>query len=236
MLKIDEIKALIDSDLASMKKKHARIGQRYYEADHDIKDYRIFYVDASGELQEDKHRTNIKISHPFFTENVDQVVQYLLSGDGFVKSDVPELQTHLDAYFNDDEDFTAELYETLTGCISKGFEYMYAYKNAEGRTAFQCADSMGVIEVEARFASDKEDHVLYWYIDRIDKDGKTIKRIQDWNKHNTVFYKQTDEGEIKKDEDEAINPRPHMIYTKGNDDAKFYSDYGFIPFFRIDNC
>jgi SPP1 family phage portal protein len=236
LLTSEEIKSFIDNDAASTKKKLAKVGQRYYEADHDIRDYRIFYVDASGKLQEDKHRTNIKISHPFFTENVDQVVQYLLSGDGFVKSDNPELQTHLDTYFNDDENFTAELYETLTGCVSKGFEFMYAYKNADGRTAFQCADSLGVIEVEARFASDKEDHVLYWYIDRIDKDGKTIKRIQDWNKHNTVFYKQTDEGEIKKDEDEAINPRPHMIYTKGNDDAKFYSEYGFIPFFRIDNC
>jgi len=235
MLTIQEIKSFIDNDAASIKKKHARVGLRYYEADHDIKNYRIFYIDGDGNLQEDKNKSNIKISHPFFTENVDQVVQYLLSGDCFVKSDNPELQTHLDAYFNDDEDFLAELYETLTGCVSKGFEYMYAYKNAEGRTAFQCADSIGVIEVEARFASDNEDHVLYWYIDRIDADGKTIKRIQDWNKHNTAFYKQTNEGEIQKDEDEEINPRPHVIYTK--DDGELYYDVlGFIPFFRLDNC
>ena len=238
MLTIEEIKSFIDNDAASTKKKLAKVGQRYYEADHDIKNYRIFYIDAEGKLQEDKYKTNVKIPHPFFTENVDQTVQYLLSGrDGFVKSDIPELQTHLDTYFNDDEDFTAELYETLTGCIAKGFDYMYAYKNAEGRTAFQCADSMGVIEVEARFASDKKAHVLYWYIDRIDKDGKTIKRIQDWNEQYTVFYKQTDEGEIKKDEDEKINPRPHMIYTKGNDEkTKFFDGFGFIPFFRLDNC
>ena len=237
MLTIQEIKSFIDSDAASAKKKHAKVGLRYYEADHDIKNYRIFYIDADGNLQEDKHKSNIKISHPFFTENVDQVVQYLLSGkDGFVKSDIPELQTHLDAYFNDDEDFLSELYETLTGCVSKGFEYMYAYKNAEGRTAFQCADSMGVIEVEARFASDHENHILYWYIDRIDKDGKTIKRIQDWDRNKVTFYKQTDEGEIQKDEDEEINPRPHVIYTKDGDEAKYYDVLGYIPFFRLDNC
>ena len=237
MLTIQEIKSFIDSDTASAKKRNARTGLRYYEADHDIKNYRIFYVDADGVLQEDKHKSNIKISHPFFTENVDQVVQYLLSGkDGFVKSDDPELQTHLDAYFNDDEDFVSELYETLTGCVSKGFEYMYAYKNAEGRTAFQCADSIGVIEVEARFASDHENHMLYWYIDRIDANGKTIKRIQDWDRNKVTFYKQTDEGEIQKDEDEEINPRPHVIYTKDGDEAKYYDVLGFLPFFRIDNC
>ena len=238
MLTIGEIKQLIDNDAASMKKKHAKIGQRYYEADHDIKNYRIFYIDADGKLQEDKNKSNIKIPHPFFTENVDQVVQYMLSGkEGFVKSDDPELQAHLDAYFNDDEDFTSELYDLLTGCVAKGWDYMYAYKNAEGRTAFQCADSIGVIEVEARFASDKKDHILYWYIDRIDKDGKTIKRIQDWDAEHTVFYKQTDKGEIRKDKDQKINPRPHVIYTKDDDEeTQYYDVLGFIPFFRLDNC
>lgn len=53
----------------------------------------------------------------------------MLSGkSGFVKSDNPELQSELDARFNDNEDFTAELYDTLTGCFAKGFEYIYAYK------------------------------------------------------------------------------------------------------------
>lgn len=238
MLTIEEIRSFIDSDAASTKKKFAKVGQRYYDAEHDIKDYRIFYIDANGQLQEDKNKSNIKIPHPFFTENVDQTVQYLLSGrNGFVKSDIPELQTQLDMYFNDDEDFVAELYETVTDCVVKGFSYMYAYTKESGRTAFQCADSMGVIEVEARYASDKENHVLYWYIDKIDKNGKTIKRIQDWNSYNTAFYKQTDEGEIEKDEDEKVNPRPHVIYTKaGDENTKFYDEFGYIPFFRLDNC
>ncbi len=52
----------------------------------------------------------------------------MLSGDEYIKSDIPELQQELDDYFNCNEDFSAELSETLTGCIAKGFEYMYAYK------------------------------------------------------------------------------------------------------------
>ena len=237
MLTVDEIKSFIDQDIASTKKKLAKIGQQYYEADHDIKDYRIFFIDADGNLKEDKNKSNIKISHPFFTENVDQAVQYVLSNqDGFVKSDDPGLQAELDAYFNENEDFDAELSEALAGSIAKGFEYMYAYKNSEGRTAFQCADSLGVVEVEARFASDKKDHILYWYVDRIDKDGKKIKKIQDWDDTQTVFYKQTEDGKIELDKDEQHNPRPHTIYKKDGDKSIYYETFGFVPFFRLDNC
>jgi len=237
MLKVEEIKTFIDQDAASTKKRFAKVGQRYYEAEHDIKDYRVFYIDAEGQVQEDKTKSNIKISHPFFTELVDQEVQYMLSGkDGFIKSDNPELQTELDAYFNENEDFTSELYEVLTGAISKGFEYMYAYKNSEGKTAFQCADSIGVIEVRAKETDDGCEYVIFWYIDRIGKDNKKIKRIQVWDKSYTYFYMQEEDGKIEIDNSIAINPRPHAIYKKDGDESTYYEDFGFIPFFRLDNC
>ena len=55
----------------------------YKRQEHDIREYKIYYIDANGDLQEDKHRSNIKISHPFFSELVDQTaVSY----------------THLDVY------------------------------------------------------------------------------------------------------------------------------------------
>ena len=68
MLTVEEIKRFIDEDAASDKKRFARKGQAYYEGDHDIKDYRLFYYNSDGKLVEDKTRSNIKISHPFFTE------------------------------------------------------------------------------------------------------------------------------------------------------------------------
>lgn len=239
MLKNAEILQFIQEDEGSQKKRFAREGLRYYEGEHDIRRYRLFYYNAEGELIEDKTRANIKISHPFFTELVDQEVQYMLSGkDAYVKSDDSELQTKLNEYFNNNEDFTNELYEVLTGAISKGFEYMYAYKNSEDKLAFQCADSLGVIEVEAKFASDKQDHIIYWYIERINKDSKQVKRIQVWDDERTYYYTQIANGELKLDEstEEKPNPRPHVLYKKENDDNTYYEGLGFIPFFRLDNC
>ena len=239
MLTINEIKNFIDEDASSKKKKFARIGQKYYEGNHDINNYRIFYYNSDGNYVEDNTRSNIKISHAFFTELVDQAVQYILSGsDGFIKSDAPELQTELDAYFNDNEDFTAELSEVLTDVQTKGFAYMHKYKDEDDRTVFQCADAIGVVEVEARFASDKQDHVLYWYIDRVDKDGKTVKRIMDWDAEKVTYYIQVGDGKIMLDKKEPINPKPHTLYKKEGDEKLYVKDSKVkpsVPFFRMDN-
>ena len=234
MLSIEEIKLFIDEDSSSERKSQAKVGQRYYEGEHDIMNYQLFYYDADGEIQEDKTRSNIKISHPFFTELVDQQAQYMLNGDTFIKSDIPELQQELDKVFNDD--FTSELTETITNTITKGFGYMYCYKNKDNVFKFENADSMGVVEVRAKDTDDHCQYVIYWYIDKNTKTQKQVKRIQVWDKDYIYYYMQEDDGSIVIDDAEEYNPRPNYVYRKNNDDESLYYDtLGFIPFFRLDN-
>lgn len=223
----------MEEDISSEKKRNAKAGDRYYNGEHDILNYQIYYYDADGKLQLDKFKSNIRISHPFFTELVDQQVQYMLSGDGnIIRSDIPELQTELDDYFNDD--FYSEVYELLIGTISKGFEYMYAVTDTEGKTRFECADSMGVVEVRAKDTDDGCEYFIYWYIDRIEKGQKKIKRIQVWDSEQVYFYVQADEGRILPDDSVEMNPRLHTVFTdpKGK---KYGKGFGFIPFWRLDN-
>lgn len=233
MLKPNEIIDFIQQDISSDKKQYAKVGQKYYDGEHDILNYRLFYYNADGILTEDKIKSNIKIPHPFFTELVDQEVQYMLSGDEFIKSDLPELQDELNNYFGDE--FISELSDTLTQTITNGFAYMYAYKSKDDITKFVNAESYGVVEVRAKDTDDHCEYIIYWYIDRVEKGKKKIKRIQVWDKHQTYYYVQEDNGELRLDEDEEINPRPHIIYTKDNSEQKYYHDLGYIPFFRIDN-
>ena len=238
MLTVEEIKQFISDDSNSKKKRQARKGKEYYEGEHDIKSHRLFYFNADGKAVEDTTRSNVKISHPFFTELVDQATQYILSGDdGIIKSDIPELQTELDAYFNENEDFTSELSEVITDCQVKGFAFMHSFKNEENRTTFQCADALGVVEVEARFASDRKEHVIYHYIDRIDKNGKKITRILDFDDENVAFYMQIGDGRIEKDASEPINPMPQNLYKKKNTGEVFKkpSQVANLPFYRLDN-
>lgn len=237
MLTTQEIQKFIDDDRASVKKRLARIGQSYYEGNHDIKDYRIFFIDADGKLKEDKTKSNIRISHPFFTEIVDQLVQYMLSGkDSFIKSDVPELQEKLDEYFNENEDFISEMSEALAGVQAKGFDYMFAFKDEDGKTSFQWADSMGVVECEAKYTSDHKDYIIYWSIDRLDKDGNQIINVRVYDEEQVYLFTRVNDGEIKPDESVESNPQPHNIYMMDGNGKTGGESYGFIPFFRLDNC
>jgi SPP1 family phage portal protein len=237
MLTEAEIKRFIEDDAASDRKRMARIGQRYYEAEHDILNYRLFYYNADGVLVEDKTRSNIKISHPFFTELVDQLAAYILSFDENpirAKETADGLQEHLDTYF--DDEFWAEIQDLITGTNAKGFEYLYAYKNREDRLAFQCADSMGVVEVRAKDTDDGCQYIIYWYIDRIGKHKKQIKRIQVHDADQITYYVQVDDGKILLDEDEPINPLPNVVWKDPKTGNRYGDSLGFIPFWRLDNC
>ena len=230
MLTIDEIEHFILQDSTDPIKQQAREGQRYYEADHDIKKYRLFYPDSDGHLVEDRTRSNIKISHPFFTELVDQAVQYMLSGKSrFAISDDKDIQSILDESLNHNPPFISELYDTLTGCLVKGSEYMYAYKDEDGRLSFQRADSLGVIEVRAKDTLDRSDYIIYHQIERLDKDRETIRKIQVWDRDKVWYYVKEGAKPIEKDPNVTTNPRPHIVYCDGKTDS-----LGFIPFFRLD--
>lgn len=237
MLTTQEIKTFINNDAASVKKQLAKTGLRYYEGRHDIKDYRIFYIDADGKVKEDKTKSNIRISHPFFTEIVDQIVPYLLSGkDRIIKSDNPALQEQLDAYFNDNDAFIAELAETITGVQAKGFDWMFANRDEDGKTRFQWADCMGVVECEAKYTSDKRHYVIYYYEDRIDNDGNRVVNIRVYDDTQVWFYTCVNDGEIRPDDSIKPNPQPHSIFQMDGNGKMGGTSYGFIPFFRMDNC
>ena len=237
MLTESEIKRFIDDDRMSEKKRLAKIGQQYYEGEHDILNYRMFYYNADGVLVEDKTRANSRICHPFFTELVDQLAAYVLAFDENpiqAKDTADGLQEHLDTYF--DDEFWSEIQELVTGANAKGFEYLYAFKNSEDRLAFQCADSLGVVEVRAKDTDDHCEYIIYWYVDRIGKNKKLIKRIQVHDKDQIYFYVQVDDGRIEPDTDEPINPKPNIAWADPKTGSLYGDSLGFIPFWRLDNC
>lgn len=228
MLSLSEIKQFINEDQTSVKKQRAKKGVAYYEARHDIKDYKIYYFDDDGILQEDKTRSNERISHPFLTELVDQCVQYMLSSDDYyVKSEDQALQKLLNEYF--DDDFKMELNDLLTYASVEGFSYLYRYADENKKSRFKFADGLNVIEVPAKYTSDKKDYVIYWYY------WKTVKKhdifkIEVWDDEKVYFYYMKN-GTIKKD---AETPeRYHVLYSEG--DKQYYDTFGAVPFIRLDN-
>lgn len=236
MLTVEELKKFIDNDSNSKRKARMGEGIRYYEGNHDILNRRLFYFNAEGKLVEDKLRSNVKIPHPFFTELVDQAAQYVLSGmDGIFHSDLPELQAFLDEYFNDNEDFEAELLECVTGTMIKGHDFIFAYMAEDGRTAFQAADSMGVVEVEAKNAADGQKHIIYHYLDKEDKDGNRTRKIQDWTEASVAYWQEAENSGIHPDGERGGKPVPHIVEVDEEGSRFDCGSYGMIPFFRLDN-
>ena len=230
MLSTEEIKRFIDEDKASKKKMDAKIGLNYYEGRHDIEDYKIYYFNDEGKAVLDETRSNIKISHPFFIELIDQCTQYMLSGkDYYIKSDKPELQKLLNEYF--DDDFFMELNDLITFAKVEGDSYLYRYVDENFKTRFKFADGWNVVEVAAKYSRDKKDYVIYHYFDRTEN-KKDIFKIQVWDDKEVHYYKMVD-SMITKDDEVEMNPRPHVIYTENED--KYYDTFGDIPFIRLDN-
>lgn len=234
MLTIEEVGRLIDADSKSERKRLARVGQRYYEGDHDIKKYRIFFYDADGVLKEDTTRSNIKIPHPFFTELVDQCVQHVLSGEDPIVAPADDtdktLAEELELYFGDE--FEAELADSVTDTCACGFGYIYSYVGEDERTVFESAEALGVIEVRAKDVQANADHVIYSYVDRIDKGRKAVTRIQVHDSSEIWYYVRSGNGRIALDEDAPLNPRPQVVYA--DEDGKRYGKgLDHVPFFLL---
>lgn len=235
MLKPEDIKALIDADRLSEKKQRAAVGWRYYEGKHDILQYKMFYFNNDGKLVEDTTRSNMKIPHPFFTELADQLAAYMLSFDESpiqAKDSAEGLQEHLDTYF--DDDFWSEIGDLIIGAYTKGFDYLYGYKNEDGRLAFQYADGLGVVEVRAKDTDAGCAAVIYWYVDRVDKGKKQIIRIQVHTDNDITFYVQDgQDGRITLDHSQPVNPLPNVVYVDAEGKRYGGQGLGFVPFWRL---
>lgn len=223
---------LIAEDRTSVAKKNARIGQRYYEYKHDILDNRIFYIDDNDKLQEDLYASNVKIPHAFFTEQVDQKVQYLLSNPVELKVEDEAFQKLLDEYY--DEDFQLFLQESLEGASKKGFEYAYARTNQDDRLCFQVSDSIQTFSIYDDKLQDQR--VIRYYDKDITRDGKNVivTAAEVWDDKQVMFFITDKNKRFKLDDMRDPNPRPHVI-AKDEAGKVYERSMNTVPFYRLSN-
>lgn len=226
------LKKAISLDANSKEKAKAREGVRYYNYDHDILKNRIFYIDDNGTMQEDVFASNIKIPHAFFTELVDQKVQYLLSNPVELEVEDAELRTYLDEYY--DDEMQLFLQEVVEGFSQKGIEYAYARTNSRDILSFQVADSLKTFDVRDESGDIKR--TVRYYTREMFRDGKMapVPCAEVWD-HEKVWHFITDKnGNYALDGERKLNPTPHVL-AKMEDGTLLGRDYGRLPFFRVAN-
>lgn len=225
---------MVRGDRISGLKRKMREGVSYYDFMHDILKLRLFYYDSDGRLKEEENRSNIKIPHAFFTEQVDQKVQYLLSNPVEFKTDDTELDEYLKEYI--DEDFQMMLTDMVEGASKKAFEFAYIYRNQSERLAFRVADSLKVITVYDDLNGLSA--IIRYYDTDITRDGKTVTvtKAELWSDEQTWFFVSSSDHDNRFifDRTEEINPRPHQI-IKDSDGNLLGKGFGFIPFLKLSN-
>jgi SPP1 family phage portal protein len=228
---VAEVKRLVSNDRGSKLKQEMQTGINYYEGKHDIANYRLFYFNNEGELVEEKHRSNTRIAHQYFTELVDQKVQYLLSNPIEVTTDQTGLQEYLDEYIN--EDFQLMLQELVEGASQKSYEYAFWKIDTDNRLRFKTADAIKIIPIYDEFYN--IDQIIYYYDEQIVKDNKqkTVTKIQLWTKEEVFYFVQEDGQAVKLENSAEYNPKPHLRAQKGED--KFGKGYGRVPFICLQN-
>lgn len=239
MLQIDDIRVLaaaikkmIDKDRGSPLKKKMRQAMAYYKGRHDIHDYKLYYFDSNDQLQEEKYRSNTKISHGFFSELVDQKVQYLLSNPIEVHTQQEGLEELLNQYVN--EDFQLILQELVEGASQKAFEYLFWRLDEAGRLSFRTADSLSIIPI---YDGNYQLRQVIYYVDEelvIDGQAKQVAKVQFWTE-DQVFYFVYDGKAIKLDESVAFNPSYHRLVKHTETGEVLGKGYGRLPFLVLEN-
>ena len=191
---VAEVKKMIADDRSSTLKKDMQVSIDYYNGLHDIRGYRLFFFNNEGQIVEEKNRSNTKIAHQFFTELVDQKVQYLLSNPIEISTEDTELQKYLNEYIN--EDFQLMLQELVEGASQKAVEYVFWKKGADNRISFKTADAFKIIPIYDAFYNIEQ--VIYYYDDEIliENKKKTVTKAQLWTKEEVFYFVQFENGDL----------------------------------------
>lgn len=235
------VKQAVSNDRAASYKDNMRKGIDYYKHKHDIKDLRFFYVDNEGKVHEETARSNIKISHSYFTELSDQKTQYLLSNPVEIVTEQDGLQECLDEYL--DEEFQLMLQEVVDGGNQKGYEFVYTKLNKnQDRLSFAVADSLKVIQIYDE--NNQLIAIVRYYDSEIYKDDKAVKvtKAELWDSEKVHYFVSSDNKDFILDSSYEVNP----IYFNTIVNSETKQAYGqslgaalgiddFIPFLRYDN-
>ena len=224
----------VKTDRQSPIKEKMSEGLKYYDYKHDILKFRLFYYNEDGKLVEETNRSNIKIPHAFFTEQVDQKVQYLLSNPVEFETADTELKTYLEEYI--DDDFQLMLQEMVEGASKKAYEFVYVYRATSGKLLFKVADSRKVVVIYDDM--NEVIAIIRYYDTDITKDNRkvTVTKAELWDTEKTWFFVSSSDynNRFILDESQEINPRFHQV-VEDSDGNLLGKGFGYIPFLKLSN-
>lgn len=207
-----------------------KVSKRYYNKKHDILDYRMFYVDSNNVVREELNRSNYKIPHPFYSELIEQKVNYLLANEIGFETENKELESYLKQYI--DADLQMIIADLVEGASLKGLEGLYYYFDSDGKIHFEVADSYNLIFLNDEYGELAQ--VIRHYNVKVDRNGKqeVIQRAELFTKEGMYSFVKEKSGYVM-DINVELNPRPYKILKIG--DNLYKEKNQSLPFLVLEN-
>lgn len=244
LLDSSRIKDLINSDLASVEKKHMSEGSKYYAARHDILDNRQYYW-VDGVKVEDQVKSNYRIPHPFHKILVEQKASYI-AGNPIVVSiyepeegeqQTDEFQTMLmDTLGHSFDDLVNDW---IIGASNHGQEWVHFYIAPDGKLKWIVCPGEQIIPVYDTQYQEKLVYVIRFYVyELVNERGERFDRykVEWWSATDVRYWAQQMNEMFILDPDYPVNPGPHWfeVNTSAPGD-KALSSWGRVPFVRLAN-
>jgi SPP1 family phage portal protein len=251
------MKDLIDADYNSQLKKWMRLGENYYNGNHDYQQHKNYYWASEGKQIEAKTRANNLIISSYYTFGEDQKIEYLLGKPPTVGVDEP--------YIEDEDNPTPEekkaikraekfqtainkelgrkFVNTLTECAHgasrKAIEWLHFYVNTNSELEFVIVPSQQIIPIyDVQYENRLIQIIRYYEYQLVDTNNKqrvTRYKVEVWTEKDVTYYAQDYAGDFYLDLYYQINPSSHWYDENEALKTKKAQSWGRLPFVPIYN-
>ena len=228
----NRVVSMIEKFKASGKYKLMQEGERYYQADNDIKNRKITRK-VDGHKEEETWRANNKLAHAKYKIQVDEKIAYLLTKPVTYKTDGTDKN---DTYVEKVKDvlgkhFQYQLTQLGYEASNKGIGWLHVYLDTEGELktivipAEQCIPYWSDRSHTELDAMIRVYNTTVWQYNQ----EKEITNVEIWTKDGVKYYRL--EGQmLVYDNDKSMDAGGPVAHYKSVEEWKTWGKVPFIPF------
>lgn len=252
------IKQILRDDMDNPAKKLMRIGEKYYDGEHDILEHdfqaSIVYEDVETvngmnhtESQlVNKNNSNHHNVHNFYQHHVDQKTAYILGRAPSVSVEGAEDDTALKDFedaitaISSDEGFADKLNDYVTRASNKGLEWLHPYYNTKGILCYTIIPAEEVIPFYDTAYQEELTELIRYYAVAVINNGKEElrKKVEWWTPTQVTYYEETEKGDYILDMARKPNPHAHwynITTVDGLEKSVEPLSWGRVPFIPLFN-
>lgn len=252
------IKQILKEDESDPAKEYMRIGERYYNGEHDILNYdfreSIVYDDidsangynSRGKKVVNENNSNHHNVHNFHEQQVDQKTAYIVGKPLSVTVEGAEDDSKLKEFENkitavsSDEEFTDLINNFVTDVSNKGVSWIHVFYDGDGKLQYVLIPAQEIIPFYDTVHQKKLTELIRYYSVTVITNGKEARRkkVEWWTPSGVTYFEENERGDFVLDTSRKQNPSSHwndVTTVDGVEKKREARAWGRIPFIPLYN-